>query len=149
MNYKIKSLLLLVLCLTMASVVCADTGHSEVSGDLDVTYHGLRTEIGQQYPISFVYEDQTYYVDNDNLNKLASSNEDFEYLFKYDANFKSPYLLVEGNDLEFDRQCNNTDFSFDYETGQTVGNDTNASVVTNVYSPDGSELEKFELREDE
>ncbi len=149
MNNKLKPIIFLVVCLLTVSVVCAADGHTDVNGDLDVTYHGLRTEIGKEYPISFVYEDQTYYVDTDNLNKLASSNADFEYLFKYDANFRSPYLLMEGNNLEFERSCNGTDFSIDYIDGQTVGNDSNANVVTQVYNPDGSEMQKFELREDE
>ncbi len=140
MNYKTKTLIFILICIMTITVVCATEGHVDISGDVNVTYHGSRTSIGSDYPISIEYEDQTYYVNDADLEKLATTNEDFEYLYDYHQNFNSPDATIKGNHYEFEKQCNNTDFSFDYIDGQTVGNDSDANVVTKLYNADGSEI---------
>ncbi len=146
MNNKMKIFVLLTLSILSLSIVCAQQ-QTSIQGDINVTYHGSKSTIGQEYPISFEYGGETYYMNNETLEKLATSNSDFEYLYMYDKNLNSPDAPIKGNDMEFTRQCNDTDFIIDYETNQTVAGDSNANIITNVYNPDGSEMHAEETHD--
>ncbi len=137
MNFKMKTLLVLLICITLTSVVCAAEGHVDLTGSAEVTFYSSDSTVSQSgYRLSINYEDNTYYLDNAGFEALMS-----QYgggmsgsLDEYDNE-----LIQEGLD-SYTTQMDGSNFSFDYESGQTVGDDSNANVITHIYSEDGSDV---------
>ncbi len=132
MNFKIKTFVLLLLCICMVSVVCAEEGQADISGDVPVTYYSNSSTVGQSgYCYSIEYGGNTYYLSTENFNNIVSYVND-------DPNCSEHYLTTdeidnaynqEGLDI-YNSQINNTDFQIKYESGQTVGDDQDANVIT-------------------
>ncbi len=139
MNRKMKIFTLLLLCITMASVVFAAEGHKTLDGDVEATYYGDNTEVGQSgYCFSFQIDDESYYLDDAGFKLVIEDDSN-----RANANQLEQYQQQVQDDsglATYTMTWNNTDISFDYEDGHTVGNDTNANVITHVYDSNGVDL---------
>ncbi len=137
MNKKMKTFALLLLCVTMASVVFAAEGHIDINSNVDATYYSDTSEVGLSgYCFSIDYNDTEYYLDDAGFELLLSDNNGDNNNNLEDYNNQ---LSEEGVE-SFSMQWNDTNFSFDYEDGQTVGNDTNANVITHIYNSQGNDV---------
>ncbi len=144
MNSKMKTLVLLLLCITLASVVCAAGGHVDMDAEAEVTYYSADSQIGQSgYCFSVEDYGEIYYLDNTG----------FELLISDDGNTNNSNQVEDyENQLEqeglesYTVEWNYTDFSFDYESGQTVGNDSDANVITHIYNANGADVLNAEAK---
>lgn len=121
-----------------------------------IGYYGLDTPAGSSgYTYSIATEEGVFYMTDQQADTLGKYDYSLHQLVAYDLNKYSdaftPDAVIWGSggfnfvyDINHDKdtECfqipNNQEFSFDYKTGQHVGYNTNAKVVTKLYNKDGS-----------
>ncbi|RAP54215.1 MAG: hypothetical protein BZ137_03390 [Methanosphaera sp. rholeuAM130] len=147
-----STILLLVL---LASSVSASGMMSAGTDDL-IGYYGLDTPAGSSgYTYSIATDDGVFYMSDEQADTLGKRDYTLHKLVEYDLNkYRDSFMpdaVVWGSggfnfvyDWNHDRDTdcfqipNNQEFSFDYKSGQQVGYNSNAKVVTRLYNADGS-----------
>ncbi len=105
--------------------------HVEVVNPANMTIYGTGSNVSQAgYGLSYEYEGVNYYLDQEGfemvMERSDNSTELMDEFYKYygDDGFKS-----------YTSQLDKTNFSFEYkDTNETIGNDTNAKVITHMYN---------------
>lgn len=120
------------------------------------TYYGPDTLAGKTDTYAIEVNNTVYYIGQDTDSKLAEYSTNFASIYnwdlkKYDATpdavIVRPGKLVPSlvytkgeDDLSEFTFGNDKNFSFEYKTGETVGANKNASVITHLYYPNGTEM---------
>lgn len=136
---------------SVSSAGMASAGYEDYIG-----YYGLDTPAGSSgYTYSIATDEGVFYMSDEQADTLGKYDYTLHKLVEYDLNKYSdsfaPDAVIWGRgglnfvyDIHHDRdtECfqiaNNQEFSFDYKSGQHVGYNTNAKVVTKIYNKDGS-----------
>ena len=136
---------------SVSAVGMASAGYDDLIG-----YYGLDTPAGSSgYTYSIATDDGVFYISDEQADTLGKHDYTLHKLVEYDLNKYSdsfgPDAVIWGSggfnfvyDLHHDRdtECfqieNNQEFSFDYKSGQHVGYNKDAKVVTRLYNKDGS-----------
>lgn len=156
MYRKILGMIVLVMAV-MLIVTCVDAaGMMSAGTDDTIGYYGIDTPAGSSgYTYSIATDDGVFYMSDEQADTLGKRDYTLHKLVEYDLNKYSdsfmPDAVVWGRgglnfvyDFHHDRdtECfeipNNQEFSFDYKSGQHVGYNKNAKVVTRLYNKDGS-----------
>ncbi|RAP51518.1 MAG: hypothetical protein BZ133_02885 [Methanosphaera sp. SHI613] len=121
-----------------------------------IGYYGIDTPAGSSgYTYSIATDEGVFYMNDEQADTLGKHDYTLHKLVEYDLNKYSgmftPDAVIWGSggfnfvyDINHDRdtECfqipNNQEFSFDYKSGQHVGYNTNAKVVTKLYDKDGN-----------
>ncbi len=136
MNSKIKMLVLLVFCITMTSVVCAEQEHVDIDGDITMTFYSESSDVGQSgYISSIEYEGTTYYISSDFLEQQFSENDN-----DYPSITDIQSQINDMGEQSVSRDQSDFQAGIDYDTNQTVGEDTNANVITNIDQQNENEI---------
>ena len=95
------------------------------------TFYGVDTPAGQTHSFGIEVDSKVYYISDSIASKLAS----------FSSNFGEAYHQTYGQNLEGMTDFKNDEyFDFEYISGQQVGFNSNANIITKVYYPDGKEI---------
>ncbi len=149
MNIKTKIMIVVVLAFLLSTVVAAgilssdeSDGHVVVNGVINMTFHSSRTSPGQMgYVASIDYQNGTYYMDANQLEKIATIDPSAKQLYDYYEETVNG-TIVNQDDIpnEYTVQVNNTDFSFDYKGGVNLYGGSNQTVITELYYANGTKM---------
>ena len=146
----------LVFIITLFATAVSGAGMQSAGYDDLIGYYGMDTPAGSSgYTYSIATDEGVFYMSDQQADTLGKHDYTLHKLIEYDLNKYSgmftPDAVVWGSggfnfvyDINHDRdtECfqiaNNQEFSFDYKSGQHVGYNTNAKVVTRLYNKDGS-----------
>ncbi len=146
---KIKTIILLVLCVMLASTASAGIfssdnpdGHMTVDGDVNVTYNNEETIPGRSgYVLSIDYQGGTYYMDANQLAEFASVDAMANKIYQYhEGRINGTEITGSTVPDEFTVQLNDTNFGFDYKNGMDVDGDGNDTIVTTLYYSNGTQM---------
>lgn len=130
MNKKIIIILMSILLLFSISTVNASEKISATPNDY-FAYYGYDQPAAQTHSFAIEVDSKVYYIDDYIARKLAS----------YSNNFNKIYSQVNGQYIEGCHEFDNDkSFDFEYVSGQQVGYNNNAKVITKIYYPDGTEI---------
>jgi hypothetical protein len=153
-----KIVVLFAYLLIVLSLNCASASEVINATPNDIyAYYGMNTPAGQTHSFAIEVDSTVYYITDSVANRLASYSPTFRMLFNYDLNkysdmfkpdaisfgsngFNAYYQLNNEEDDEMFQLNNDRSFSFEYASGQQVGYNSNAKVITKVYYPDGNEI---------
>lgn len=156
MNKKLAIILIsLLLILTLSNVSASEKVRA--TSDDYFTYYGLNTPAGQTHSFAIEVNSNVYYITDSIANKLAAYSTKFRQAYNYDLQkysdkftpdavsfgsngFNAYYQLNSQSDDEMFQFANDESFDFEYKTGQHVGYNTNAKVITKIYYPNGEEI---------
>lgn len=156
MNKKYLVILVSVLLLFTLSSVSASEKITATSSD-HFGYYGPDTPAGKTHSFSVEVDSNVYYISDSLANKLAAYSSSFRRVYEYDldkySNKYKPdavsfgsngvnayYQLNNNQDTEMFEFQNDKTFEFEYSTGNTVGYNKNAKIITKIYNYDGKEL---------
>lgn len=156
MNKKIMIILFSLMLLLTLSNAYASERISATPYD-HFAYYGADTPAGQSYSFAIEVDSNVYYINDQIANKLASYSLTFRRVYDYDlekyANkfkpdvisfgsngFNAYYPLNHQVDDDMFTFANDRYFDFDYVSGQHVGYNRNAKVITKIYYPNGGEI---------
>lgn len=148
-------MLALVLTLSISSVNASE--RISATPDDYFTYFGSDTPAGQTHSFAIEVDSKVYYIPDSVANKLASYSLSFRRVYDYDLEKYSDkfmpdafgfgtngynvyYNLNRQSDDEMFSFYNDKSFDFEYVSGQHVGYNTNAKVITKIYYPGGAEI---------
>lgn len=154
--YKKLLMILTVLSMTLLLASCVSAvGMMKADTDDLIGYYGMDTPAGTSgYTYSIATDDGVFYMSDEQADTLGKYDYTLHKLVEYDLNKYSgsfmPDAVIWGSggfnfmyniDHTRDTECfqipNNQEFSFDYKSGQHVGYNTNAKVVTRLYDKNG------------
>ncbi|WP_323735845.1 hypothetical protein PXD04_08115 [Methanosphaera sp. ISO3-F5] len=95
------------------------------------TYYGYDQPAAETHSFAIEVDSNVYYISDTIANKLAL----------YSSNFREIYNEVNGKNIRGNHQFENDKyFDFEYISGQQVGFNRDAKVITNIYDSNGNEL---------
>jgi len=123
MNKKLFIILISVFLLFSISSVNASERITASPGDT-FAFYGIDNPAAESYRFAIVVDKEVYYFDNPIASELA----------EYSQNFGDVYYQVYGKTVEgfYDFENDKT-FEFKYKSGQHVGYNDNAKVITEIY----------------
>lgn len=95
------------------------------------TYYGVDTPAGQTHSFGIEVDSKVYYISDSIASKLASISSNFREVYAETSSSYYEGMADFKNDEYFD---------FEYISGQQVGFNDNAKVITKVYYPNGEEI---------
>lgn len=149
------SMLFVVLMLSF-SVSASERMYAD-TGDT-IAYYGLDTPAGTSgYTYAICTEDGVFYMSDEQADTLGTHDYTLHQLVQYDLDKYSGsfrpdavsfgsngmnyyYNLDNSEDTEMFEIANNQNFAFEYKSGQQVGYNKDAKVVTKLYNMDGTEM---------
>ncbi len=140
-------ILLIVLCIFIVVVVAVaifdryyepEEYHLEVYEPISLTVYSEKSNVSQAgYGASYEVNGTNYYLTHENV-ELLMSNNNMNYT-EISERFNSFY--VEHGIESFTQQQHIYGFKFDYKiSNETIGEDTNAKIITHMYDPNGDDL---------
>lgn len=121
-------------------------------------YYGADTPAGQShYTYAIELDNGVYYIPDSIAEKLAAYSSSFRRVYEYDLDkfgsrfmpdaisfgrngFNAYYQVGNRNDDEMFIFMNDKSFDFEYKSGQQVGYNSRAYVITNIYYPNGEKI---------
>ena len=156
MHKKFSVILIAFLLLVSVAGVSASEKISATPNDR-FTYFGSDTPAGQTHSYAIEVDSNVYYITGSVANKLADYSIYFRQVYDYDLEKYSEkfrpdgmsfgsnglniyYNLDSQRDYEIFSFPNDKSFDFEYVSGQHVGYNRNAKVITKIYYPGGGEI---------
>lgn len=155
---KKKSLIILISFAVILSIGSVNASQKITATPDDYfAYYGADTPAGQTHSFAIEVDSNVYYISDQTANRLASYSPYFRKAYDYclrkysnkfrpDAisfgsnGFNAYYQLDSTPDDEMFQFHSDRTFDFEYETGQQVGYNRNAKVITRIYYPSGGEI---------
>jgi len=130
MDKKIIIILISLILLLSIGGVNASEKISATPNDY-FTYYGYATPAGKTHSFGIEVDSNVYYIDDNVATKLVD----------YSLKFKEEYNKIQGKSIEGMIEFKNDKaFDFEYVSGQQVGLNHNAKVITKIYYTDGEEI---------
>lgn len=156
MKKKILIILLALLVMLTIHNVCANEKIRATPNDY-FAYYGSDTPAGQTHSFAIEVDSGVYYITDPIAEKLAAYSYSFRRVYEYDLEkwaskfrpdaisygsngFNAYYQLGNRADDEMFTFINDKSFDFEYQSGQPVGYNRNAKVITKIYYPNGGEI---------
>lgn len=140
-------------------ITCVNAGQRMYADGNDIiAYYGLDTPAGTSgYSYAISTEDGVFYMSDEQANLLAKHDYGLRQLIEYDLSKYSGsfmpdavsfgsnginylYTIDHSRDTDMFELQNTQNFAFEYKSGQRVGYNYDANVITKLYNPDGSEM---------
>lgn len=156
MSKKVLVLLVFLLFLVSLSMVSAEK--IRATPEDSFAYYGADTPAGQSaYNFAIEVDSNVYYISDYIAEELASYSLSFRRVYAYDLEkygrkftpdavsfgsngFNMYYQTGNQYDDEMFQFVNDETFDFDYKSGQRVGYNSNAKVITDIYYPEGGRI---------
>lgn len=155
--YKKLSIVIIIIILLLSFATVSASERISATPDDRFAYYGSDTPAGQTHSFAIEVDRNVYYITEPIANKLAYYSIYFRKVYDYDLEKYSDKFRPDGmsfgsNGLNFYYNLNNErddemfdfpndkSFDFEYVSGQNVGYNTNAKVITKVYYPNGKEI---------
>ncbi len=153
-----KKLLILITLMILLSLVTVSASEKITATPNDrFTYFGSDTPAGQTHSFAIEVNSNVYYITDSVANKLADYSIYFRKVYDYDLEkfsdkfmpdamsfgtngYNFYYNLNSQKDDEMFGFPNDKSFDFEYVSGQRVGYNINANVITKIYYPGGGEI---------